>query len=76
VETELHVFDVGGHGFGLASTTAAADWPALFLRWLDLHDPDGSGEDRIERVREAGPETTKASPWTERLPRSTPIRKT
>jgi acetyl esterase/lipase len=32
----LHVFESGGHGFGLRAppTSSAAGWPALFLTWL------------------------------------------
>ena len=35
VPTELHVFETGGHGFGirLAQGNPCSIWPALFLRW-------------------------------------------
>jgi acetyl esterase/lipase len=39
IPAELHVFEHGGHGFGLtlpASNTAAA-WPDLMTRWLGMH---------------------------------------
>ena len=33
---EFHLFDRGGHGFGLGEPgTPPASWPDLFLRWLD-----------------------------------------
>jgi len=39
-DAELHVFERGGHGFGLraAADTTAAEWPDIFLRWADAHD--------------------------------------
>lgn len=39
VPAELHVFEQGGHGFGVAPPTTAASWPDLFMRWRDRHDP-------------------------------------
>ena len=35
VPVEMHIFERGGHGFGLRvpSTAPAASWPDLFLRW-------------------------------------------
>ena len=34
VPVELHLFEKGGHGFGLgANETPASAWPELFLRW-------------------------------------------
>jgi acetyl esterase/lipase len=33
VRSELHVFESGGHGFGLVSKTTAGAWPDLFMRW-------------------------------------------
>ena len=34
VDTELHVFDKGGHGWGLGDPgTAVAQWPQLFASW-------------------------------------------
>jgi acetyl esterase/lipase len=39
VPVELHVFEEGGHGFGLrlAQGRPAAIWPTLFLRWGARH---------------------------------------
>ena len=39
VSTELHIFDQGGHGFGirLAKGKPAAGWPGLFLKWGHAH---------------------------------------
>ena len=38
VPAELHLFERGGHGFGLgAPGTPAAAWPGLFLAWIRLH---------------------------------------
>ncbi len=39
VPTELHMFEEGGHGFGirLAQGKPAAIWPDLFLRWGARH---------------------------------------
>lgn len=38
VPAELHLFERGGHGFGLgAPGTPAAAWPDLFLAWIRLH---------------------------------------
>jgi acetyl esterase/lipase len=36
VNAELHVFNTGGHGFGVRSDRGISleDWPNLFLRWL------------------------------------------
>jgi len=35
VQAEMHIFERGGHGFGLRlpAATPAASWPDLFLRW-------------------------------------------
>ncbi len=33
VRSELHVFESGGHGFGLVSKATASAWPDLFMRW-------------------------------------------
>jgi acetyl esterase/lipase len=35
VQAEMHIFERGGHGFGLRlpATTPAASWPDLLLRW-------------------------------------------
>ncbi len=33
VPAELHLFENGGHGFGLAVGQPAGAWPELFLRW-------------------------------------------
>jgi acetyl esterase/lipase len=40
VPAELHVFEEGGHGFGiwLARGKPAAAWPDLFLAWARRHD--------------------------------------
>ena len=38
VPAELHLFEQGGHGFGLgAPGSPAAAWPGLFLAWISLH---------------------------------------
>ena len=38
VPAELHLFERGGHGFGLGKPgTPAAAWPGLFLAWIRLH---------------------------------------
>lgn len=35
IPAEIHLFDRGGHGFGLGTPgTAVAAWPTLFLAWL------------------------------------------
>lgn len=39
VPGELHVFEQGGHGFGIAPPSTAAAWPQLFMRWRARHDP-------------------------------------
>jgi acetyl esterase/lipase len=41
VRAELHVFDSGGHGFGLRGVTGrtVAAWPELAARWAMAHDP-------------------------------------
>lgn len=33
VAAELHLFETGGHGFGLAIGEPAGAWPELFVRW-------------------------------------------
>lgn len=33
VKSELHLFQNGGHGFGLGAKTTAATWPDLFVKW-------------------------------------------
>ncbi|SDM72861.1 Acetyl esterase/lipase [Methylobacterium phyllostachyos] len=39
VPAELHLFERGGHGFGLGLPgTPAAAWSGLFLAWIRLHD--------------------------------------
>ena len=37
VSAELHIFSVGGHGFGVRSdrTLSVGNWPDLFLGWLN-----------------------------------------
>ncbi len=37
VESELHLFSAGGHGFGLAIGEPAGAWPELFVRWARTH---------------------------------------
>jgi dipeptidyl aminopeptidase/acylaminoacyl peptidase len=39
IPVELHLFEEGGHGFGLrlAQGKPAAIWPQLFLSWADRH---------------------------------------
>ncbi|MGH1574607.1 alpha/beta hydrolase [Methylobacterium sp. P31] len=38
VPAELHLFERGGHGFGLGKPDSpAATWPDLFLAWIRLH---------------------------------------
>jgi acetyl esterase/lipase len=35
---ELHVFEQGGHGFGLTPQNKSSDqWPQLFEQWLRTH---------------------------------------
>jgi acetyl esterase/lipase len=45
VASELHVFEEGGHGFGLrrAEGKPAAAWPDLFLRWGARHGVFAAG---------------------------------
>jgi len=40
IPAELHVFEVGGHGFGLhlAAGKPVGVWPDLFLAWAATHD--------------------------------------
>ncbi len=34
VPSEMHIFEKGGHGFGLGPPTLpVSQWPDLFLRW-------------------------------------------
>jgi acetyl esterase/lipase len=33
VSAEMHIFERGGHGFGVPEAMPAAAWPDLFLRW-------------------------------------------
>lgn len=39
VPVELHIFEQGGHGYGLATTRKSTEsrWPALCLEWLRMH---------------------------------------
>jgi acetyl esterase/lipase len=38
IESELHLFDTGGHGWGLGpGGTEVAAWPRLFTRWARQH---------------------------------------
>jgi acetyl esterase/lipase len=39
VAAELHMFEQGGHGFGISDTISKPDsaWPDLFLRWASSH---------------------------------------
>jgi acetyl esterase/lipase len=39
VSAELHVFDAGGHGFGLRSIAgkSVASWPTLVVNWAQAH---------------------------------------
>ena len=37
VPTELHLFERGGHGFGLEAAGAPSPWPELFLAWAKTH---------------------------------------
>ncbi|MBS0334863.1 MAG: prolyl oligopeptidase family serine peptidase, partial [Proteobacteria bacterium] len=46
VPVELHIFEHGGHGFGVAPPTTAAAWPALFQGWRDRLDPTAHGSAR------------------------------
>jgi hypothetical protein len=41
VRSELHVFDRGGHGFGLRAVAGkdAAIWPTLVQNWALTNDP-------------------------------------
>jgi acetyl esterase/lipase len=43
VKTEMHMFEIGGHGFGirLAIGKPCAAWPDLFLAWLKSHGVAG-----------------------------------
>ena len=34
VPSEIHIFETGGHGFGLRGTPETQQWPALFQAWL------------------------------------------
>jgi hypothetical protein len=45
IETELHVFAAGGHGFGMRNATGmpVAMWPQLVHRWmLELFETTGA----------------------------------
>lgn len=35
VRAELHVFESGGHGFGLTANPTARAWPDLFMAWAE-----------------------------------------
>lgn len=38
---ELHMFDKGGHGWGLGTPDQTlSQWPAMFVTWLDTHFKD------------------------------------
>jgi hypothetical protein len=39
IPAAIHVFDAGGHGFGIARTAGKPDavWPDLMLRWGASH---------------------------------------
>jgi acetyl esterase/lipase len=37
VAAELHLFETGGHGFGLAIGEPAGAWPELFVRWAQAN---------------------------------------
>jgi dipeptidyl aminopeptidase/acylaminoacyl peptidase len=43
VRSELHVFESGGHGFGLRGVTGrtVAAWPTLVQNWALAHDTAG-----------------------------------
>jgi dipeptidyl aminopeptidase/acylaminoacyl peptidase len=34
VPAELHVFEKGGHGFGMRQQGPVAEWPSLLANWL------------------------------------------
>lgn len=37
--SELHIYESGGHGFGMASKGTASDqWPSDFINWLKQHN--------------------------------------
>jgi acetyl esterase/lipase len=48
VPVELHIFEAGGHGFGirLARGKPIEAWPDLFVRWGERHHFFGSGQAR------------------------------
>ena len=38
-EAEMHIFQKGGHGFGMRNNNIPADnWPSLFINWLKATD--------------------------------------
>jgi acetyl esterase/lipase len=39
IPSEIHIFEVGGHGFGLSKTVGKPDaaWPDLLLAWGRSH---------------------------------------
>lgn len=41
VPVSLHLFESGGHGYGLNGKGDLAAWPTLLEKWLTSHFPDG-----------------------------------
>lgn len=36
VSAEIHVFETGGHGFGLGDESKNTYWPVLWIKWLEI----------------------------------------
>jgi len=57
VPAELHVFETGGHGWGLGQPgTLVSAWPGLFATWARMHGffPSGSGVSPYPLIPSAG----------------------
>lgn len=56
VPAELHVFEQGGHGWGLGQAGApVAAWPQLFANWAQLHGFFSAGTNPLPTTTTAAP---------------------